>query len=102
MKGEKNWEIGFDCERNGNLSIQANKAAGGHSPTTDDETDRRPDRGWMDLCSARPVEGRRVEGGSVGRGVGGAGVALGCVRRRLGEESSLGLELDFLEPFALA
>ena len=37
-----------------------------------------------------------MEGGSVGRGVGGAGVALGCVRRRLGEESSLVLEVDFL------
>jgi hypothetical protein len=49
---------------------------------------------------------RRVERGSGAHGVGGAGVArdgtgrgsggaLSCLRRRLGEESSLGLELDF-------
>ena len=45
--------------------------------------------------------GEAVAGRGRGQGRGG-GVALGCVRRRLGgEESSLGLELDFLEPFAL-
>ena len=61
MKGEKNSEIGFDCERNGNLSIEANKAAGGHSPTTDDETDRRPD-GWISAPLDRSSGGAAAGG----------------------------------------
>jgi hypothetical protein len=71
-----------ETNRKEKLPIQVNKAAGGHSPTTDDETDRRPD-GWI---SAPLDRSRRVERGSGGHGVGGAGVARdGTGQRRRAE-----------------
>jgi len=77
--------------------MQANKAAGGHSPTTDDETYRRPDgsllRSTGQAAAPRQVDGGGVRGrtGAVRDGDGdGAVASLGCVRRRLGGRIKLG------------